>query len=133
MDMIEEGFRPKYEAICVGNKPADAQHVFFECLLLEEGLGTCYLTRYSVNLLTLGQDSRSSGTATHLSDIQTTPEDPFVTLLLALSTKAAKALFVGTSEGLARHHDEFHTDRARQIQQTPDADSAAPRQSPFDL
>lgn len=40
MDMIEKDFRPGYEAICVGNKPADAQHVFFEGLLLKEGLGT---------------------------------------------------------------------------------------------
>ena len=39
MDLIEPGFRPKYERICVGNKTADAQHVFFEGLLLEEGLG----------------------------------------------------------------------------------------------
>ncbi|KAL7946817.1 hypothetical protein V8C42DRAFT_352320 [Trichoderma barbatum] len=39
MDLIEEGFRSKYEAVCVGNKPADAQHVFFEGLLLQEGLG----------------------------------------------------------------------------------------------
>jgi hypothetical protein len=40
MDLIEEGFRSMYEAVCVGNKPADAQHVFFEGLLLQEGLGT---------------------------------------------------------------------------------------------
>ncbi|KAJ9604294.1 hypothetical protein H2200_011128 [Cladophialophora chaetospira] len=39
MDLIEEGFRPKYEAVCVGNKPPDAQHVFFEGLLLQKGLG----------------------------------------------------------------------------------------------
>lgn len=39
MDMIEEDFRLRYEKICVGNKPADAQHVFFEGLLLKEGLG----------------------------------------------------------------------------------------------
>lgn len=39
MDLIEPGFRPRYEKICIGNKPADAQHVFFEGLLLEEGLG----------------------------------------------------------------------------------------------
>ncbi|KAF2994366.1 hypothetical protein E8E13_001405 [Curvularia kusanoi] len=39
MDMIEPAFRPRYENICVGNKPADAQDVFFEGLLLEEGLG----------------------------------------------------------------------------------------------
>lgn len=40
MDLIEEGFRSQYEAVCVGNKPSDAQHVFFEGLLLNEGLGT---------------------------------------------------------------------------------------------
>ncbi len=39
MDLIEEGFRPKYEKICIGNKPEEAQHVFFEGLLLEPGLG----------------------------------------------------------------------------------------------
>lgn len=41
MDLIEPEFRPKYERICVGNKPADAQDVFFEGMLLEEGLGMC--------------------------------------------------------------------------------------------
>jgi salicylate hydroxylase len=40
MDLIEPGFRPRYEKICVGNKPAHAQNVFFEGLLLQEGLGT---------------------------------------------------------------------------------------------
>ncbi|KAI1560289.1 UbiH 2-polyprenyl-6-methoxyphenol hydroxylase, partial [Pyrenophora tritici-repentis] len=39
MDIIEPEFRPKYEKICVGNKPADAQNVFFEGLLIKEGLG----------------------------------------------------------------------------------------------
>ncbi|KAF5705071.1 salicylate hydroxylase [Fusarium mundagurra] len=39
LDMIEPGFRPLYEALCVGNKPADAQWVFFEGYLLEPGLG----------------------------------------------------------------------------------------------
>lgn len=39
MDLIEPSFRLRYEQICIGNKPADAQHVFFEGLLLEEGLG----------------------------------------------------------------------------------------------
>ena len=39
MDLIEERFRSKYEAVCVGNKPTDAQDVFFEGLLLQEGLG----------------------------------------------------------------------------------------------
>ncbi|KAF5990108.1 salicylate hydroxylase [Fusarium bulbicola] len=39
MDLIEPGFRPLYEAICVGNKGEDAQDIFFEGMLLEEGLG----------------------------------------------------------------------------------------------
>jgi salicylate hydroxylase len=43
MDLIEPGFRPRYEKICVGNKPADAQDVFFEGMLLAEGLGGCSL------------------------------------------------------------------------------------------
>lgn len=28
-----------YEKVCVGNKRSDAQHVFFEGMLLEKGLG----------------------------------------------------------------------------------------------
>lgn len=40
MDAIEPGFRSEYEKICVGNKSSDAQDVFFEGMLLEEGLGT---------------------------------------------------------------------------------------------
>jgi hypothetical protein len=39
LGMIELGFRPLYEALCVGNKPADAQWVFFEEYLLEPDLG----------------------------------------------------------------------------------------------
>ncbi|EYB24139.1 hypothetical protein FG05_00092 [Fusarium graminearum] len=39
MDLIEPGFRPLYEKICVGNKGADAQTIFFEGMLLEEGFG----------------------------------------------------------------------------------------------
>jgi salicylate hydroxylase len=39
MDAIEPRFRPMYEKICVGNKRSDAQHVFFEGMLLENGLG----------------------------------------------------------------------------------------------
>jgi salicylate hydroxylase len=39
MDLVEPSFRGRYEKICVGNKPANAQHVFFEDLLLQEGLG----------------------------------------------------------------------------------------------
>jgi hypothetical protein len=39
IDAIEPRFRPRYEDICVGNKREDAKHVFFEGMLLEEGLG----------------------------------------------------------------------------------------------
>ncbi|KAH8651266.1 hypothetical protein BX600DRAFT_403406 [Xylariales sp. PMI_506] len=39
MDLIEPGFRPLYENICVGNKGEDAQNIFFEGMLLKEGLG----------------------------------------------------------------------------------------------
>jgi len=39
LDLIEPGFRPRYEEISVGNKAANAQDVFFEGLLLQEGLG----------------------------------------------------------------------------------------------
>jgi len=39
LDLIEPRFRALYEKICVGNKPSDAQWVFFEALLMEEGLG----------------------------------------------------------------------------------------------
>lgn len=39
MDAIEPEFRPMYEKISVGNKGSDAQHVFFEGMLLEKGLG----------------------------------------------------------------------------------------------
>ncbi|KAI4674775.1 uncharacterized protein J4E84_010381 [Alternaria hordeiaustralica] len=39
MDLIEPGFRPLYERICVGNKGADKQDIFFEGMLLSEGLG----------------------------------------------------------------------------------------------
>ncbi|KAI4643922.1 uncharacterized protein J4E79_011194 [Alternaria viburni] len=39
MDLIEPGFRALYEKICVGNKGADKQDIFFEGMLLSEGLG----------------------------------------------------------------------------------------------
>ncbi|KAF2210989.1 hypothetical protein CERZMDRAFT_112821 [Cercospora zeae-maydis SCOH1-5] len=39
MDLIEPGFRPLYEQLCVGNKGADAQHIFFEGMLVAQGLG----------------------------------------------------------------------------------------------
>lgn len=40
MDLIEPGFRPLYERVCVGNKGENAQSIFFEGMLLEEGFGT---------------------------------------------------------------------------------------------
>lgn len=40
MDLIEPGFRPLYEKVCVGNKGENAQTTFFEGMLLEEGFGT---------------------------------------------------------------------------------------------
>ncbi|OJZ91593.1 hypothetical protein ASPFODRAFT_38702 [Aspergillus luchuensis CBS 106.47] len=39
LDMIEEGFLSKFERFCIGNKPEDAQNVFFEGMLLKKGLG----------------------------------------------------------------------------------------------
>lgn len=39
MDLIEPSFRPRYEKISVGNKTPEARHIFFEGLLLQEGLG----------------------------------------------------------------------------------------------
>ncbi|KAB8225847.1 hypothetical protein BDV33DRAFT_163395, partial [Aspergillus novoparasiticus] len=39
MDLIEPGFRPLYEKVCVGNKGENAQSIFFEGMLLEEGFG----------------------------------------------------------------------------------------------
>lgn len=39
MDLLEEGFRAEYEKVCVGNKPADAQDIYFEGILLQDGLG----------------------------------------------------------------------------------------------
>jgi salicylate hydroxylase len=39
MDLIEPDFRPLYEKICVGNKGEDKQDIFFEGMLLQEGLG----------------------------------------------------------------------------------------------
>ncbi|KAK4891404.1 hypothetical protein LTS10_012885 [Elasticomyces elasticus] len=40
LDLIEPRFRALYEDVAVGNKREDAQWVFFEGLLLEEGLGS---------------------------------------------------------------------------------------------
>lgn len=39
MDLIEPQFRPLYEQICVGNKGQQNRDIFFEGMLLEEGLG----------------------------------------------------------------------------------------------
>ncbi|KAH7399181.1 hypothetical protein DE146DRAFT_525826 [Phaeosphaeria sp. MPI-PUGE-AT-0046c] len=39
MDLIEPRFRPLYEKICVGNRGAGNQDIFFEGMLLTDGLG----------------------------------------------------------------------------------------------
>lgn len=39
MDLLEAGFRAKYEKVCVGNLAVEDEDVFFEGLLCEEGLG----------------------------------------------------------------------------------------------
>ena len=44
LDMLEEGFHAEYEKVCVGNKPADAQDIYFEGMLLQDGLGTYSLS-----------------------------------------------------------------------------------------
>lgn len=87
MDLIDEGFRPKYEQICIGNKTKEARHVFFEGLLLEEGLGM-HMTRsvpeVDVVLIHL-QDSARVGMANHLGDTLTTRAVLFVLSCLSNS------------------------------------------------
>ncbi|RGP62968.1 salicylate hydroxylase [Fusarium sporotrichioides] len=39
MDLIEPGFRPLYEKVCVRNNGEDAQIILLEGMLLEEGFG----------------------------------------------------------------------------------------------
>ena len=39
LEMIHEGFLAKYELVCVGHKAGVARDVYYEGLLLEEGLG----------------------------------------------------------------------------------------------
>jgi salicylate hydroxylase len=46
LDLIEPRFRARYEQVCVGNKSKDAEHVFFEGMLLKEGLGALTLRSY---------------------------------------------------------------------------------------
>lgn len=50
--MIQEGFLPKFERFCIGNKPKDAQNIYFEGMLLREGLGK-YLLPYGKLLSSL--------------------------------------------------------------------------------
>ena len=66
MDLIEPGFRPLYERICVGNKGEDKQDIFFEGMLLSEGLGielsfaTSVLAVRFVNLLLQAKTKRGT-------------------------------------------------------------------------
>ncbi|PYH94344.1 salicylate hydroxylase [Aspergillus ellipticus CBS 707.79] len=39
LSMIEEGFLSHYERVCVGHKPPAPQNIYYEGLLLEDGLG----------------------------------------------------------------------------------------------
>lgn len=38
--MIQEGFRAEYDKVCVGNMPGQPQDIYYEGMLLKEGLGT---------------------------------------------------------------------------------------------
>lgn len=59
--MIQEGFRAEYDKVCVGNKPGHPQDIYYEGMLLKEGLGmqswSLSLTnnRGAVQLLTVCQ------------------------------------------------------------------------------
>jgi hypothetical protein len=37
--MLQEGFREKYDKVCVGNMPGEPQDIYYEGMLLEPGLG----------------------------------------------------------------------------------------------
>ncbi|RDW65945.1 putative Salicylate hydroxylase [Aspergillus mulundensis] len=39
LDMIEEGFRAEFDKVCMGNMPGHPQDIYYEGMLLEEGLG----------------------------------------------------------------------------------------------
>ncbi|OJJ04196.1 hypothetical protein ASPVEDRAFT_135768 [Aspergillus versicolor CBS 583.65] len=39
LDMIQEGFRAEYDKVCVGNMPGQPQDIYYEGMLLKEGLG----------------------------------------------------------------------------------------------
>ncbi|KAL4959105.1 salicylate hydroxylase [Aspergillus stella-maris] len=39
LNMIEEEFRPKFDRVCIGNRPESKNCIYYEGLLLQEGLG----------------------------------------------------------------------------------------------
>jgi hypothetical protein len=84
MDLIEPEFRTRYEKMCVGNKSADAQNVFFEGLLLKEGLGMLNDTAASVldHAHHRSQAKINHGTATRVGVILTSTVNRFVSLEL---------------------------------------------------
>lgn len=90
MDLIEPGFRPLYERICVGNKGADNQDIFFEGMLLSEGLGmdlscaTSLLAVPVVNLLL--QAKTKHGTASQRGAILISIASLYVLQLIAINT-----------------------------------------------
>jgi len=93
MDLIEPGFRPLYEKICVGNKGADKQDIFFEGMLLSEGLGmelsfaTSVLAVRFVNLLLQAKTKR--GTASRRGAILISSASLYVLHLIAINTSIA--------------------------------------------
>lgn len=97
MDLIEEGFHSRYEAVCVGNKPADAQDVYFEGLLLQEGLGTHALPALTKQQAGKGsakhllQASKNLGMVIHPGATQTTSGELSVTPTLLVSICARGA------------------------------------------
>ncbi|KAL4801089.1 hypothetical protein BDV19DRAFT_384105 [Aspergillus venezuelensis] len=42
LDMIEEGFRPKFDRVCIGNKPESKNCIYYEGVILQEGLESWY-------------------------------------------------------------------------------------------
>jgi len=93
MDLIEPGFRALYEKICVGNKGADKQDIFFEGMLLGEGLGmdlsctTFLLGVPIVNLLL--QAKTKHGTASRRGAILISSASLYVLQLIAIYTSIA--------------------------------------------
>lgn len=103
LDLIEPGFRPLYEGLCVGNKSADAQWVFFEGYLLEPGLGD--------NKPWAGNLKSAWGNQDYVR------KSVRFTLILIEMPSWFADYRTGPPEGIAGHHDKLHSHRERQVQQ----------------